>query len=196
VEQDNQSQYMKQWSNKSDLEQSLLVGLNGAPELKIDEKRQYLGEYRERVLKLLTKHQVEEPGFYPEIKQSLQDSRADKLIISGDVSDSAENKYRKLAEQVGKRHSVIHDPEFKGNAGLIVVSNNAVDEENISIQDRKEKFKQLGLSAKLADCAGKKLCENCLHKILSAAPEEEINYQKLTFWDRFWGEACPACVNN
>lgn len=191
---DVQTEAINQWSNKSNLEQFLQVGLSGAPEIKSDEKKRYLGEFRERVLKLLTKDQVEDPGLYPEIKQSLQDIRADKLIISGDISDSAAKKYQKMAEEIGKRYSVIHDPEFKGNAGLIVVSSNAVDEDDIYTQDRKAKFKELGISEELTKYAGKKVCEKCLHKILSAAPEEEINYQKLTFWDIFWGEACPVCT--
>jgi len=196
VETDIQTEAMKSWENKSDFDKALSIGLQGPPDLKHDEKTQYLGEFKERVIKLLTKKQVIEPGIYPEIVQALKDERTTKIILSGDVDDHITEKYQKLAKQMGKRYTIIHDPEFKGDAGLIAISNDAVDVDDINVQDREIKFKKLGIPVSLVNYAGEKVCENCLNKILSLAPEESINYQKLTIMDRFWGEHCPACTEH
>jgi len=181
------------WVNKGELEKALAVGIHGVPELKHDEKIHYLGEFRERVIKLLTKKQVAEPAIYPEILKALGDKRAVKIIFSGDINYHSAKKYHKLAEKLGKRYSIIHDPEFKGDAGLVVVSDDAVDIEDITVRDRSAKLKDLGIPERIINAAGKKVCGKCLDKILKVAPYESINYSDLTLADRFWGEHCAAC---
>lgn len=64
------------WVEKDNLEQALLVGIHGAPEIKHDEKIYFLGEFKERVIRRLSIKQVSETGVYPEIIQALKDSRA------------------------------------------------------------------------------------------------------------------------
>ncbi|WP_041285259.1 YueI family protein [Desulfoscipio gibsoniae] len=181
------------WVNKNALDRVLAEGIHGTPEIKHDEKIHYLGEFRERVIRMLTKEQVEETAVYPEILQSLKDQRAAKVIISGDINYSSSEKYRRLAVKMGKTCTVVHDPALVGNVGLVVVGNNAVDVAVIEVPDRKTRLAQLGVPASLADAAGKKVCEKCYQKITEADPEEVINYRKLTLADRFWGEYCAAC---
>ena len=189
-----QTDIINSFDNKSDVEKALLNDILGPLELKRDEKRYYLGEFMERVIKLLTKKQVLEPGIYPEIVESIKDTRSIKILINGDLDGHIIEKYQNLAKQLGKRYTVIHDPEFKGDTGLIVVSNEAVEVGEITVEDREIKFAKLGIPVALVNYAGKKLCDECLDRVLSAAPEESINYEKLTYWDRFWGEHCPSCA--
>ena len=196
MENNTQTEAIKVWQNKSDIHKALSIGLQGPPDLKHDEKIHYLGEFKERVIKILTKKQVTEPGIYPEIVQALKDERTTKIIISGDIDDHITDKYQKLAREMGKRYTVIHDPELKGDTGLIVVSNDAVDVDDMNVVDREIKFKKLGIPISIANYAGKKICEKCLDKTLTVSPEESINYQKLTAMDRFWGEHCPACTKH
>lgn len=179
--------------NKSELEKALDAGIYGVPELKHGEKIRHLGEFRERVIKLLTKEQVADPGIYPEIVHALGDKRACRMIISGDVDYYLTEKYQDLAKKMRKEYSLVHDPEFTGEAGLIVVSNDAVDVESIEVQDRKEKLKRLGVTESIINSAGKKVCSKCLSSVLKADPSEDVNYQEITFKDRFWGEHCPGC---
>nr|WP_282433079.1 DUF1694 domain-containing protein [Desulfosporosinus meridiei] len=40
-----------------------------------------------------------------------------------------------LAKQMEKPYTVIYDPELKGETGLVVVSDEAVDVENIDVLD-------------------------------------------------------------
>lgn len=193
METDIQREAISAWLSKGELEKALSIGLHGAPELRRDEKRHYLGEFRERVVKLLSKIQVVEPGVYPEIVKALEDKRAAKLIINGEIDFHLSKKYQKLAEDMGKSVTISSDPEFKGDAGLVVVSDDAVDVKDISVQDRATRLKHLDVPLEVIESAGKKVCERCLEKVLKAAPDEKINYRKLTPGEHFWGERCSAC---
>lgn len=178
---------------RTELEKTLAHGLYGTPELKHDEKIYYLGEFRERVIKMLYRRQVVEPGIYPEIVTALKTYPA-KLIINGVISNTFTEKYQRVCTGLGKKYSVVHDPKFKGEAGLVVVSDHAEDIEDITVPDRNERLKSLGLPENLIALAGSKVCKRCLAMVLDADPEENINYRELTVGDRFWGEHCPACV--
>jgi len=182
------------WAGKSDLEKTMWVELFGPPEIKREEKRRYLGEFRERVIKLLSKKQVKEPAVYPEIKKALQDKRATGVLISGDIDFRYAEKYEKLASEAGKRHSIIHDPEFKGDTGLVVISDHAVDVEDIMVRDREERLKELGVPPGLIKSAGKKVCAECYEKVIKADPGESMNYSKMEFADRMLGDKCQACA--
>lgn len=180
------------WARKSELERALLGGIHGAPELKRDERIHYLGEFKERIIKLLTKRQVAEPVIYSEIVKALQDRNATKMVISGAVDSRLANKYRKLAAKMKKPCTTIHDPELKGEAGLIVVGREATGAANIEVEPRKKRLKKLGLPGKLIDAAGKKICRKCYQKILRSAPKEALNYSELSWADRLLGEHCTA----
>jgi len=130
---DWEKERLKNFAAKSEMERTIAVGLHGAPELKYEEKKQHLGEFRERILKLLTKAQVMENKIYPEIVEALQDQRATKMLINGDIAYQFRSKYQKIASELGKSYTVVHDPELKGDAGLVVAADQAVDEENIYI---------------------------------------------------------------
>ncbi|WP_207545120.1 YueI family protein [Desulfoscipio geothermicus] len=195
TEQDIQAEAIGTWMNKNELEKALAIGIYGPPELKHDEKVHYLGEFKERVIRLLTRKQVAEPAIYPEIIEALKDKRAARLVINGDIADCFIEKYEELARKLGKPYTVVHDPELKGEAGLAVVSNDAVDVEEFNVPDREIRLSKLGLSKALINAAGKKVCSHCLEKIIRADPGEVINYHKLTMSDRFWGEHCRACAS-
>lgn len=119
--------------NQSELEQRLMVGLHGAPELKRSEKVQHLGEFRERILRILTKGQVDDKQIYPEIEEALKDPRSSRLLLNGDLAYEYRAKYIKIARKYDKPFTVINDPTLKGNVGLAVIADYAVDVEKIEV---------------------------------------------------------------
>ena len=133
TESDNQRDEIGTLSRKSRLEQALSIGSNRVPELKKEEKMLFLGEFRERVIRKLTKNQVANPSVFPEIKEALKDKRTLRMLINGDLSFKFTDKYIKLAKEVGKPFTTIHDSELKGDTGLVVISDQAIDNENIDI---------------------------------------------------------------
>ncbi|MEG6586395.1 YueI family protein [Dendrosporobacter sp. 1207_IL3150] len=180
------------WTTKSELEKVVTVGMHGVPEIKQGEKSAYLGEFKERILRSLTKEQVEEAAIYTEIKQALEDKRSAKLILSGDLDNKNTEKYQKLARKIGKPFVVRHDQKYKSDIGLVIASNEAVEIEDIEVEQRQEKLARLGLSDQLIKSAGYKICSECYDLLVSIAPEETVNYDRLNFLDRITGEKCPA----
>lgn len=119
---------------QSDLEQRLMVGLHGTPELKRSEKVQHLGQFRERILRMLTKDQVDDQHVYPEIEEALKDPRATRLLLNGDLAYKYRTKYIQLARNFDKPYTVVNDPSLKGSVGLVVVADYAVDVEKIEVE--------------------------------------------------------------
>ena len=117
-------------------EQRLAVGMYGAPKLKHDEKVIYLGEFRERVIRILSKKQVAQKFVYSEIIDALSYEQSSKMLINGELRDQLTDKYMSLARQVEKPYTVIHDPELKGETGLVVVSDKAVNIQDIEVKNR------------------------------------------------------------
>jgi len=192
MDKDIQSEVISTWAQKDNLEQALMVGIHGITEFKHDEKIYYLGEFKENVLRLLSKQQVAEAAIYPEIIEALQDKRTTKMIIDGSIGISFIEKYKKLARKLNKPYTVRNDSEFKGSAGLLVISDEALDSLVITVEDRSLRLKRLGMSSALINAVGKKVCEKCLEQILQVDPKEAANYHELTFLDRIGGESCPA----
>lgn len=192
MDNDMQSEVISNWGKKDSIKQTLLVGIHGMPEFKHDEKIYYLGEFKENVLRVLSKQQVSEAGIYPEILQALDDERGKKMIIDGSIDILFTEKYKKLASRVNKPYTVRNNPEFKGTTGLLVVSDDAVDRLEITVKERSLRLKELGIDSVLINAVGKKICKECWEKIIEADPTESANYQELTFLDRISGERCPG----
>lgn len=180
------------WSQKSELEKTLSAGMHGAPELKRDEKALYLGEFRERVIRTLTKEQVMESDIYKEIEEALRHPKAAKIVLSGLLDEHYIAKYERLASQQKKLSVTRKDAEFKGDIGLLVAANEAVDIESVEVQNRTERLRAAGLTDLQIRAKGKKICKKCYDQICEAAPELAGDYKVLTAFDRLLGEQCPA----
>lgn len=138
LEKDNlEAESLHHWASKDQMEQRLAVGISGAPELRKEEKSYYLGEFKERVLKVLTREQVAQPFIYPEIEESLKDARAQRLLLDGELNYDFVQKYVKLAQKLKKPYTLRNDPQFKDIIGLAVVSAEAVEVESVQVPTRK-----------------------------------------------------------
>ncbi|GAB6156305.1 YueI family protein [Desulfosporosinus burensis] len=123
-------------TNMDSPEQRLAEGMHGSPELKRDEKSNYLGEFRERIIRILSKKQVAQSFIYPEIIEALSHKQSSRMLINGELRDQLTDKYIAIARQVAKPYTVIHDPGLKGETGLVVVSDQAVDIDDIEVKTR------------------------------------------------------------
>jgi len=132
---DIQRKILGTFAGKGEVEKAISVGMHGAPELKKDEKMHFLGNFKERVIKMLTKDQVKKKSIYPEIITALKNKQASRLLIDGSIDQKYFRKYIDLAKDEGKFFTVIHDPELQGNCGLIVASDSWVDVKEIKVED-------------------------------------------------------------
>jgi uncharacterized protein YueI len=180
------------FSRKSILERAILSGIYGPPELKREERRYYLGQFRERVIKVLTYEQIAEPGVYPEIRDAMAHPLAKKVIISRRANLSAAKDYVHLARKRQLEFTTVDSPDFKGPVGLVVAAVKAADEEVISIPSRRERLLALGIPQEVIDSPGQNLCKTCMDLLREKAPEEVRNYRRGNFIDRFLGNECPC----
>ena len=125
---------MQNFSKKEELSKMISVGYGGVPELNREEKRNYIGEFRERVLFALTKDKIGNSKYYPMIEEVLKDKRAKKLLLNGNIISGSVHEYRVLAEKYNIIAKEIYDKHLTGNIALIVASDDAVDVENIEPQ--------------------------------------------------------------
>lgn len=119
--------------SRDEIKLALEYAIKGPPEFKPDEKVKYLGQLRERVILALTKDQVKEPIIYDEVRKAISDQRSSILILNGDVGVKNVLKYEDIAQAAGKSYTTIHDPDLKGNLGLVVASEDPVDIEDIYV---------------------------------------------------------------
>ncbi len=179
--------------SKDELEKTLQAGIHGPPQLKKAERNMYLGNFRERVLKALTFSQIEENGTYEEIQDAIKDIRAKHLVLSRKADLGAAREYIDLARSRGLSFTTVDSPEFKGNIGLVVVSDKAIDEEDIMVLSRVDRLKSLGIPENIIKAEGKKICSKCMQTLKDKAPKEQKKYRSLTIIDRLLGIKCQAC---
>ncbi len=180
--------------DKNKLEQRLKEGYYGKPELKKEEKNYFLGEFKERVICYLTYNQVVEPGTYPEILEAIRHPEARKLVIDRQVELEAAEDYIKLAHHNNIQFKRIDSPDFKGDVALVVVSDQKVNIDKKGVITRKERLKDRGISDKIIENVGVKLCNECWEILKSKAPEELVNYRKIGLIDKLIGNKC-ICKN-
>lgn len=178
---------------ESALERSTWFALHGPPELRKGEKRRYLGNFRERVLKALTFDQILEKGTYPEVEEALKDKRARKLVISRKVDLNAARDYINLARKKGLTFVTVDSPEFIGDIGLVVVADDAVDVEDIMVERRSERLRKRGIPEALINAVGERVCPRCYRLISERAPEEKGRYRVISPLERLLGAKCPGC---
>ena len=184
---------MQNRDKPSELESLLQAGLHGPPELHRDEKNHFLGEFQERVLKCLNKQQLAETRIYPEIEEALGHPMADKLILSREVPDSHSAKYQQLDRIMNKLVTFRNDPSFQGDVALVVAGSTAVDFEDVFVRSYRDQLLQKGLTDKLINAAGNKVCRDCYDKVCRLAPELKAQYHPFSALDRILGtRQCPG----
>jgi uncharacterized protein YueI len=182
----------EKFTDRSPLEQKILAGIHGTPELKREERRRLLGQFRERVIRVLTLSQIAEPGTYPEITNAIAHPMARRLIISRKADITAAAEYIRLARKHQLSFTTVDLPDFKGPIGLVVAADIAVDQEEITVPNRVERLQLAGIPQPVIDAKGRGLCKACMEKLRRVDPAELDNYHRISLLDRLVGNKCPC----
>ncbi|AGB42330.1 hypothetical protein Halha_2456 [Halobacteroides halobius DSM 5150] len=191
-EDDIQKEALKGQQNKSNLEQQVAAGMHGGLELKKGEKNRFLGEFRERVLIALTYNQVKAGKGYQQVKDNIKDPEATKLIVNREVDQKSAKEYIRLAREANLSFKRVDSPDFTGDIALIVVSDHAVNKEDVSIRDKEKYLLEQGIPKELIDAQGDKVCADCYQLVKEKAPQELDNYQQFSWLDKLLGAECPG----
>ncbi|WP_026478240.1 YueI family protein [Alkaliphilus transvaalensis] len=170
---------------QDELKKILDFALNGTPELKREEKKIWLGEFRERVIMGLPMEQVLTEDALPYVEEALGDPMAEMLIVNNRIPMGHMGKYMQLAKKMNKEYKSIA-VDHKEAMGVVVASRRAVDREEVvpEIKMLPEKFRGLHHN---------KLCPQHLEELEKAAPMYLDQFKKVTFGDKMMGIKCAIC---
>jgi len=178
--------------NTEEIDRYIFHGIHGPYETRRQERVLYLGSLRERVLKALTREQVREPWVYQEIIRAAHSKKAKKIIVSGDIARKHYKKYEELARQAGLRFKLSSSGRYKGDTGLVVLADQAVENNTIAVPGRMESYRGMNIPLPLSGGKKRKVCAKCYHRINRLAPELIGYYRRLRFFDKLLGERCEC----
>ncbi|RSL32756.1 DUF1694 domain-containing protein [Salibacterium salarium] len=123
---------------RKSVEDYIEEGIYGPRETKPDEKRRYLGTYRERILLALTKEQVMKKGTFPEVEEELKQNQDVIMVVNGKLGYKALSAYTKIASDYGVQAQRVTSIDKTSDVGLVVAKKYAIHRETIFIEENQE----------------------------------------------------------
>ncbi len=109
-----------------ELEKTIFAGVHGTPQLRPDEKRRFLGFFRERVIEAVTFDQIRTKEGLRIMTEALRDPRGIELVIHQDVRVAAMPLVLE-AQKKGLDFTIVGDPQFSGEVAVLLAARDAVD---------------------------------------------------------------------
>lgn len=138
---------------KPNVEEVLQQGIHGPLETKPDERRQFLGTLRERIIVALKRAQVNENQIYLQVEQEMKKNPQAHLFLNGNLNYTSLSKYVKLAAKYNLEHTIVTNKERDTEIGLVLAMDHAIDKDEIYITKKQytqpEVKKSKGLFAKI-----------------------------------------------
>jgi len=120
---------------KEDVMDYLKRGMYGTPELKPEEKKRYLGEFRERVVLALTQKQVRGKDIPRQVYEALDAYRDITIVLNGDMEYEAIGKYIRLANERDVPYRKVHNGLHETEIGMVIASPVPVDVPCVELSD-------------------------------------------------------------
>ena len=171
---------------EDELEKYIKFGLSGSMEIKGDEKKYWLGEFRERVIFALTKGQINRKEAMKVIDLKLKDSRITRLVIRSGIGEATTGKYMDLSKKHNVEFKTIDTQSEKEEIALVLVSDDAVNEDNV-LEDIPV------LPKPFYNAKNNKLCSTHMQELKEKAPLFVEDFEEVSFFDKMVGIPCRAC---
>ena len=117
---------MNRFSKRDELEKTLATGIHGTPQLRPDEKRRFLGFFRERVIQAVTFDQLRTKEGLKAMADALEDRRGVELVIHQNARSVAMPLIVE-SRRKGLDFTIVADPTFVGEVAVALVASDAVD---------------------------------------------------------------------
>ncbi|WP_054950549.1 YueI family protein [Numidum massiliense] len=178
---------------EDELQRTLQEGIYGTPELKPEEKRLYLGEFRERVIAAIRFKQLSDNFIKEQVEEQLQMYGVKVMKFHHDVLYEQMKDYVTLAERYKVAYTTVNDAEYKREYAIVLASDHAVDKADIVLKTEREQLLARGVPEAIIDAAGEDLCDDCRAIVSEKAPEILRRYGDLNVLERIVGKRCAAC---
>lgn len=121
-----------------DVQDYLEKGMYGAPQLKPEEKKQYLGTFRERVYLTMTIAEMRDKKNVTHFKQELQDNPGQQLLLNAAADFSLQNDYMVIAQKANCPFKIIDSDEALSDEtiGLVYAGDTAVNIEKVAVSEK------------------------------------------------------------
>ncbi|MCD5002191.1 YueI family protein [Enterococcus saccharolyticus] len=120
-----------------ELQKHLDKSLYGAPLVKPDEQRKYLGTFRERCYLSMTIAQMKKPSNKKLLAKHVADYSNSSILLNGQLPENVQTSYIQLATQTGIPFTIIDQATASPDSiGLLVVAKTAVNEQTIDIEEK------------------------------------------------------------
>ena len=147
--------------SKKTVDDYIEQGIYGKKEINPEERRQFLGTLRERVVIALSTSQVREKYILPQVEKEMRSNQKAVVYLNGNVDYSYLSKYIQLAQKHKLSYTVVTNKEYNSKVGLVLAYDHAIDREEIYITETGEQFK--------------------------VNEKEKGNKSKVSFWKKFLG---------
>ncbi|RBW68163.1 YueI family protein [Bacillus taeanensis] len=124
---------------KKNVDDYVQKGLYGVQDTKPEERKQFLGTLRERVVVALTQSQVRKTGTVKEVEELMKENPKARLYLNGNMNYTYLCDYMKLADTHHISYRMVTDKENETDLGLVLAYDTAIDKEHIYIEDKEEK---------------------------------------------------------
>lgn len=121
-----------------DVNDFLYEGIYGTKLNNPEERKQFLGELRERVILALTKGQVMQDKTLKELEKVMKEYKNTKLVLNGNMSYEALKQEKNLASKYNIPFVVVNN-QSTSEIGVVLVSDAAVDVEDIYVTNNSAK---------------------------------------------------------
>ncbi len=117
---------MRSSKKSSELEKTVRTGIHGTPQLRPDEKRRFLGFFRERVIQAVTFDQLRNRDGLQVMTSALKDPRGVELVIHKKARAQAMPLIVD-ARKTGLDFTIVSNPNLVGSVAVLLVAKDAVD---------------------------------------------------------------------
>lgn len=115
---------------QSPLEQTLSVGVNGAPELRRGERSIFLGQFPEQVLKAATAQAIAGKTVPDQLQSALADPRCRHVYLSA-ACLAAAGPILHIIRQRGLRFTVVQSPDHQAGTAVVLTTDQPHDQVEI-----------------------------------------------------------------
>ncbi|AOF49687.1 YueI family protein [Tetragenococcus halophilus] len=120
-----------------EVQKHLDKGMYGTPSVNPDEQKRFLGTFRERVYVRMSIQQMKETENKKILEKHLTDYPNANVLINGNINESLQSSYIQMVMKASLKFTVV-DTDLKEDtdSGLLVISDKAVNEDTIDIQEK------------------------------------------------------------
>lgn len=173
--------------NKDLVKETLVRGIFGAPGIKIDEKKEYLGQFKENVIAVVRGKNSGDIEVIPFLKKMAKEYGGQFIILSNDVGQEVYGKFLKEFKDQGIDIRLYKNEDSNTNIRILLGSKNTLDLKGGPIEYKSK------LPDKFKKAKSNYLCVECYKELEKIEPGLLDDYKLIGTFEKMTGIKCGVC---